>query len=59
MHSKFVLVENEGESFVIFGSFNWNDQSRFLNREIAVSIRDAALFDAFADRWEVLRKSAT
>jgi phosphatidylserine/phosphatidylglycerophosphate/cardiolipin synthase-like enzyme len=58
MHNKFLLVEAPDERAVIFGSFNWSDQSRLLNREVAVIARDAGLFEAFASRWDILQKYA-
>lgn len=58
MHHKFLLVESRDERSVIFGSFNWSDQSRLLNREVGVISKEPALFEAFAGRWEVLKKSA-
>jgi phosphatidylserine/phosphatidylglycerophosphate/cardiolipin synthase-like enzyme len=54
MHNKFALVEANACRSVIFGSYNWSEPSRRLNREIGVIARDAALFDAFAARWEDL-----
>ncbi len=55
MHDKFILIEAPGERCVVFGSFNWSEPSRRFNREIGVIARDAALFDAFAARWQLLR----
>jgi len=54
MHNKFALVEAPEGRSVIFGSFNWSEPSRRLNREVGVIARDPALFDAFAARWEEL-----
>jgi hypothetical protein len=54
MHDKFVLVENGGRRWVIFGSFNWTARSYWLNQEIGVISADAELFRAFAERWETL-----
>jgi phosphatidylserine/phosphatidylglycerophosphate/cardiolipin synthase-like enzyme len=58
MHSKFLLVEAPDERAVVFGSLNWSDQSRLMNREVAVIARDAGLFEAFASRWDILQKYA-
>ena len=58
MHHKFLLAESREERSVIFGSFNWSDQSRLLNRELGVMSTEPALFEAFASRWEVLKKNA-
>jgi len=56
MHNKFALVEAPEGRSVIFGSYNWSEPSRRLNREVGVIAREPALFDAFAARWEVLSK---
>lgn len=58
MHDKFVLIEAPGERCVVFGSFNWSEPSRRFNREIGAIARDAALYDAFAARWQLLKAQA-
>jgi phosphatidylserine/phosphatidylglycerophosphate/cardiolipin synthase-like enzyme len=57
MHAKFTLVDGRGERWAIFGSFNWSERSRRLNREIGAISSDPKLFDAFAERWEILQRS--
>jgi hypothetical protein len=59
MHDKFVLVETPAERRSAFGSFNWSEPSRRLNREIGVVSTDAALFDTLLERWEELGRHAT
>jgi len=54
MHNKFVLAEKDGRRWIIFGSFNWTNQSYWLNHEIVAISADDQLFDAFAERWEAL-----
>jgi phosphatidylserine/phosphatidylglycerophosphate/cardiolipin synthase-like enzyme len=54
MHNKFALAESARERALLFGSFNWSEPSRRLNREIGVIARDETLFDAFAERWHAL-----
>ena len=54
MHLKFVLVEESGQTWSIFGSFNWTKPSFQLNHEIAAISTDPVLFQAFARRWEML-----
>ena len=54
MHSKFVLAENAGQRWVIFGSFNWTVRSYRLNHEIGAISTNEHLCEAFARRWEVL-----
>jgi phosphatidylserine/phosphatidylglycerophosphate/cardiolipin synthase-like enzyme len=54
MHLKFVLVEDNGEVWSIFGSFNWTQPSFRLNHEIAAISSDPVLFQAFARRWDML-----
>ena len=54
MHNKFALAETARERALLFGSFNWSEPSRRLNREIGVIARDDALFEAFAERWRIL-----
>lgn len=58
MHDKFALVETGDERTSVFGSFNWSEPSRSLNREIGVVARDGALFDALAERWAELGRYA-
>ena len=58
MHNKFALVEAGPERQVIFGSFNWSEPSRRLNREIGILAADARLFDILAERWQVLEAGA-
>jgi phosphatidylserine/phosphatidylglycerophosphate/cardiolipin synthase-like enzyme len=54
MHLKFVLVEDSGQTWSIFGSFNWTKPSFRLNHEIAAISTDPVLFQAFARRWDML-----
>ncbi|MDE2367036.1 MAG: phospholipase D family protein, partial [Betaproteobacteria bacterium] len=54
MHLKFVLVENGDRAWSIFGSFNWTKPSFWLNHEIAAISSDPKIFQAFADRWNLL-----
>ena len=54
MHNKFVLIEQDSKRWVVFGSCNWTTRSFWLNHEIGAISDDAQLFNAFAERWEVL-----
>ena len=54
MHDKFLLVETPNERRSVFGSFNWSESSRRLNREIGVISADEPLFKALEERWEQL-----
>jgi phosphatidylserine/phosphatidylglycerophosphate/cardiolipin synthase-like enzyme len=54
MHNKFVLVECNSRRWVIFGSYNWSTLSFWINQEICVISTEPYLYQAFADRWEVL-----
>jgi len=56
MHNKFVLAEKGSQRWVMFGSFNWTDRSYWLNHEIGAISTNDQLFDAFASRWEVMKK---
>jgi phosphatidylserine/phosphatidylglycerophosphate/cardiolipin synthase-like enzyme len=58
MHNKFMLLESADRKTTVFGSFNWNSQSRYLNRELGVASDDPELFDALANRWDVMQKYA-
>ncbi len=58
MHNKFVLVEKNDHCWVIFGSFNWTTRSYWLNHEIGAISTNRQLFEAFAERWEAMRKQA-
>jgi hypothetical protein len=58
MHCKFALVEAPGQRRAVFGSFNWTEPSRRMNREIGAICGDAKLFDALAERWEALEAQA-
>jgi len=55
MHAKFALVEGREERCVMFGSFNWTQRSRHLNREIVAISTDPKLIDAFSERWETIQ----
>ncbi|WP_157218193.1 phospholipase D-like domain-containing protein [Flavisphingomonas formosensis] len=52
MHSKFLLADGPDGRWTGFGSLNLTLTSRWLNHEIFAVSRDAALFDAFAGRWD-------
>ena len=54
MHNKFVLVEQNGQRWVVFGSYNWSTLSFWINQEICAISSEPQLFEAFAERWEVL-----
>jgi phosphatidylserine/phosphatidylglycerophosphate/cardiolipin synthase-like enzyme len=56
MHNKFVLAEKEGQRWVMFGSFNWTMRSYWLNHEIGAISANRHLFNAFAERWEVMHE---
>jgi phosphatidylserine/phosphatidylglycerophosphate/cardiolipin synthase-like enzyme len=58
MHAKFALIDGLGEHTVIFGSFNWSQSSRHTNREIAAITTEREIFDAFAERWDEIRRSS-
>jgi phosphatidylserine/phosphatidylglycerophosphate/cardiolipin synthase-like enzyme len=55
MHNKFVLVEENRHRWVVFGSYNWTTRSYWLNHEICAISADPKLFNAFAERWEVMK----
>jgi phosphatidylserine/phosphatidylglycerophosphate/cardiolipin synthase-like enzyme len=59
MHDKFALVETPCERRCVFGSFNWSEPSRRLNREIGVTSTDPMLFKALEERWEELGQHAS
>ncbi|MDP6184003.1 MAG: phospholipase D-like domain-containing protein [Gammaproteobacteria bacterium] len=54
MHHKFALIEDQRGCWTAFGSYNWTTRSRWLNHEVCVITPDRDLFEAFAERWEVL-----
>ena len=54
MHHKFVLVEQDSQRWVVFGSYNWTTRSYWLNHEICAISTSQQLFDAFAERWKIL-----
>jgi phosphatidylserine/phosphatidylglycerophosphate/cardiolipin synthase-like enzyme len=56
MHAKFALIDGRGDHYVVFGSFNWTERSRHLNREIAAIATESEIFDVFADRWDAIRR---
>ncbi len=56
MHDKFMLVDDEGKKSCVFGSFNWNEPSRRLNRELGITSTEALLFEQLEQRWETLLK---
>jgi phosphatidylserine/phosphatidylglycerophosphate/cardiolipin synthase-like enzyme len=59
MHDKFILVETPTERHSVFGSFNWSEPSRRLNREIGIISADESLFKTLEQRWEVLGQHAS
>jgi len=54
MHNKFVIAEKNGQHWSIFGSFNWNTRSYWLNHEIGAISTNRRLWEAFAQRWEAM-----
>jgi hypothetical protein len=54
MHNKFLLIESPARRVSVLGSFNWTQPSLWLNREIGLVCSDPKLFDALAERWEIL-----
>ena len=54
MHLKFVLVEDRGQAWSIFGSFNWTKPSFWLNHEIIAISHNIQIFNALSERWELL-----
>ncbi|MDP1558775.1 MAG: phospholipase D-like domain-containing protein [Nitrosomonas sp.] len=61
MHLKLVLVEDRGQVWSIFGSFNWTKPSFWLNHEIAAISSDPLIFRAFTEHCDLLEneESAT
>jgi phosphatidylserine/phosphatidylglycerophosphate/cardiolipin synthase-like enzyme len=59
MHHKFLLVEQNSQRWVVFGSYNWTTRSYWLNHEICAISTDRQLYTAFAERWEVLESQNT
>ncbi len=58
MHDKFVLIEDDGQRRVVFGSFNWTERSFRLNHEIGAICADRDVFETFAARWQALEAQA-
>lgn len=58
MHLKFVLVENRGRIWSIFGSFNWTKPSFWLNHEIIVISSNPLIFYEFSNCWHMLKNEA-
>jgi phosphatidylserine/phosphatidylglycerophosphate/cardiolipin synthase-like enzyme len=56
MHLKLVLVEDRGQVWSIFGSFNWTNPSFWLNHEIAAISSDPELFRVFSQRCDWIEK---
>jgi len=54
MHNKFVLAEEGGQRWTVFGSCNWTSRSRWLNHEIGVISTDPALFETFSRCWDTM-----
>lgn len=55
MHLKFLLVEDQGRFWSIFGSFNWTKPSFWLNHEIIAVSTNLKIFQAFSEQWELLQ----
>jgi phosphatidylserine/phosphatidylglycerophosphate/cardiolipin synthase-like enzyme len=58
MHNKFVIAEKDDQRWTIFGSFNWNTRSFWLNHEIGAISRNRQLWEAFDARWKVMVNSS-
>lgn len=56
MHLKLVLVEDRGQTWSIYGSFNWTKPSFWLNHEIIAISSNAMLFKLFSDCWYRLKE---
>ncbi len=54
MHNKFVLVEQNNQRWVMFGSYNWSTLSFWINQEICAISSESQLIEAFTERWKVL-----
>ncbi len=54
MHNKFVLVEQNDQRWIVFGSYNWSTMSYWINQEICAISSQPQLFEAFAARWGIL-----
>jgi phosphatidylserine/phosphatidylglycerophosphate/cardiolipin synthase-like enzyme len=54
MHNKFVIAEKNDQYWTIFGSFNWNTRSAWLNHEIGAISTNRQLWEAFNGRWGTL-----
>jgi len=57
MHEKFALLESTETKRALFGSFNWNEQSRWFNHEILVDSANPTVFEAYDRRWGQLTAS--
>jgi phosphatidylserine/phosphatidylglycerophosphate/cardiolipin synthase-like enzyme len=58
MHAKFTLIDGGVEATVMFGSVNWTEPSRLLNREIAAIATDPSLHERFSERWDEIRNTS-
>jgi len=58
MHNKFVIAQKNGQHWSIFGSFNWNTRSYWLNHEIGAISTNRQLWEAFSERWEAMEALA-
>jgi phosphatidylserine/phosphatidylglycerophosphate/cardiolipin synthase-like enzyme len=58
MHNKFVLIDAPAAPRVIFGSYNWTDRSRWLSHEVAAVSSSREVYEAFAERWELMAVQA-
>jgi phosphatidylserine/phosphatidylglycerophosphate/cardiolipin synthase-like enzyme len=56
MHNKFMLLENENEASVLFGSLNLTRTSRWLNHEVLMKSSNRELFAAFSMRWQQMHE---
>ena len=58
MHNKFVIAEKNDQRWSIFGSFNWNTRSCWLNHEIGAITTNRQVWEAFDARWNVMARSS-
>ena len=52
MHNKFILYEDDYQSSVMFGSYNWSTRSKFLNHELIAHTTNNNVIAAFKQRWQ-------
>jgi phosphatidylserine/phosphatidylglycerophosphate/cardiolipin synthase-like enzyme len=58
LHSKFILVDDTCTETACFGSYRFNERSRWYNNEVSVASREPAIVRALSERFAAIEAEA-